>query len=58
MKCPHCEYENGGRYVHNTNFYEISSSHGVKMVRDWSHPSPSELDIIGCPECKKLFMEF
>ncbi len=63
MKCPHCGYVNGWNPItlelnkgEKGSFY--TASNDIKMVRNIDHsPEVEKRDIIGCPNCNKLFMD-
>ena len=61
MKCPHCKYVVGWDFDTNKsveggegNFYTLSND--VKMYRGLSAYDRKLLTVLGCPNCKKVFM--
>ena len=59
MECPHCGYKHGwdGDLCdtvkgYSGDFYRVSNV--IRMERD---SDDSTRDLIGCPDCNKIFME-
>lgn len=66
MKCPHCDYFDGWdpdtlKIVNgDKGAYYTSNSLKVLARRDYSSYSGDEISnaiIVGCPNCRKVFME-
>lgn len=61
MKCPHCDYQHGYSVEENSDiksehgkFYQLSNL--VKMERPDTYEK--QLNLYGCPSCKKVFMGY
>ena len=67
MKCPHCEYLDGYYWDNDDNYVKADGAHGdfwtmpIKMERnvgaDYYSDGSRKADLIGCPKCKKLFLD-
>ena len=70
MKCPHCNYSDGYSWeeVDGVDQYiETNGDHGkfwglpIKLERgvgaNYNNDGERRADVVGCPKCKKLFLE-
>ena len=66
MKCPHCDYFDGWNpdsltYINgDKGAYYTSNSLNILVRRKYDSYSGDEFSnakIVGCPNCKKIFME-
>jgi len=61
MQCPHCDYEHGS-FIIDDKFIEIKGEHGHFWDLEIGlKPYPIDTGeiayLIGCPKCKKTFIE-
>ena len=57
MKCPYCDYRYDWEYQgERGRFY--TATNDIKMERGEFSYDKDSLSLIGCPNCKKVFIEY